>query len=146
MALVRFRPARSFDMPEVPRQFSDLMNEFFNESIEQRERSGFTPDVNVREDDTHFYIEVSLPGISKEDLKINLDDNTLHISGERRRENKEENVKYHLVESAYGRFERAFNLPENVDQDSINAEFKDGILTLSIEKKQKKVSKEISVK
>ncbi len=146
MTLVRFRPARNLDLPEVPRRFSDMMDEFFNESIDRRERNGFTPDVNVREDNTHYYIEVSLPGISKEDLKINLDDNTLYISGERRRENKEENVKYHLVESSYGKFERAFTLPENVDQDTINAEFKDGILTLSIEKKQKKVSKEISVK
>ncbi len=146
MTLVRFRPYREVDPGLVSRSFSDMIDEFFSDALESRERTGFKPAVDVNEDNTHYHLQVSLPGIKKEDVKINLDDNVLHISGERHRKHKEENVKYHMVETSYGKFERAFTLPDNIDSDSIKAEFKDGMLNLSIEKKEKKVSKEISIK
>lgn len=146
MTLVRFRPNKDFDIPAGARSFSNLMDEFFNDALTTGNRSGFTPGVNISEDNSHYYIDVALPGMKKEEIKINVDDHTLYISGERHQESKKEDVKYHLVETSYGKFERAFSLPENANEDNIKAEFNDGILKLSVEKKQKKVSKEISVK
>ncbi len=146
MTLVRFRPYKDFDMGTVPKRFSDMIDDFFNDALDVREREAFKPGVDISEDNTHYHVRVSLPGIKKEDVKINLDDNVLHISGERRQEKKQDEVKYHLLETSYGKFERAFTLPENVDSESIKAEFKDGLLHLAIEKKEKKVSKQISIK
>lgn len=146
MTLVRFRPYKDVDLGTVPKRFSDMIDEFFNDALEVRERDGFKPAVDISEDNTHYHVKVNLPGIKKEDVKINLDDNVLHISGERRHETKKDDIKYHMVETSYGKFERAFTLPDNINSDSVKAEFKDGILNMTIEKKEKKVSKQISIK
>jgi len=95
----------------------------------------FVPAVNTREADDAYYIEVELPGVKKEDINIDIDENTLTISGERKIKEEHKEDTFYKVESYYGKFERSFALPEDADVEKIEAEFKDGILEIKIPKK-----------
>ena len=112
--------------------------------------NAFMPTVNTREDEKSYTVEVDLPGIKKEDIKVNIDpeNNTLTISGERKFKNEVRKDDYYTLESNYGKFLRTFTLPENVNIEQIDAKSEDGVLNLTlpkIEKEQKEV-KEILVK
>lgn len=144
MTLVKFRPES--DNSAIPRRFSEMVDEFFNESLSMGGRMGFAPVVDVIEDDKQYSINVTLPGMKKEDININLEDRTLTISGERKQEKEDKNVKYHLVESRYGKFERSFTLPESAELDTLAAKYEDGMLRLTVNKSEKKLSKQIKVK
>lgn len=140
MSIVRYNSALN---DFVPTTFSNLIDRFFTESVG---RSGgaaysFVPRVDVFEDEKGFDIHVAVPGMSKEDFKIDLNDNLLTISGERKftKERKENN--FHAVETQYGNFSRSFSLPENVDAAKISAKYNNGILELNIPKDEKKVLK-----
>jgi len=131
------------ELEELREQFSKLLN-----AQETQRDIAFVPTVNTREADDAYYIEVDLPGIEKEDININVDENTLTISGERKvkEEHKEDN--FYKVESVYGKFERSFSLPEDVDTDKIEAEHKNGVLEIKIPKvaKVEKTPKKIEIK
>ncbi|HET9532418.1 MAG TPA: Hsp20/alpha crystallin family protein [Blastocatellia bacterium] len=106
----------------------------------------WTPTVDIYEDENAFLLKVELPEVSREDVKVNLDNNVLSISGERRLENEDKRDGYHRVERLYGQFFRSFTLPPNVNAESIKAEFKDGVLRLSLPKKEEAKPKQIEVK
>jgi HSP20 family protein len=127
MTLVKFKP--------VSPMFSDVLNDFFNQGI--NESSHKLPAVNISEDANSFKIELVAPGISKEDFKINLEKDVLSISTEKKSENKEEAKHYSRKEFSYHSFKRSFTLPENVDKESISAQYVDGILHLTIAKVKK---------
>ena len=88
---------------------------------------------------------MELPEVSKEDIKVSLNENVLSISGERRFENEDKRDGYHRVERNYGQFYRSFTLPPNVNAEAIDAQYKDGVLRLSIPKKEEAKPKAISV-
>jgi len=121
------------------------MDEFFNEAVATR-GSGFTPDINISETDEKLSIDVDIPGMKKEDINIGIENGALTISGERKNRNEEEGRKFHRVETHYGTFERSFQLPDNVDEESIEATYADGILQIDIKKKEEKVKKQIEIK
>ena len=128
----------------------EAINRLFN-AVEQRVEApavDFVPAVNTREADDAYYIEVDLPGVKKEDISIDVDDNVLTISGERKVEEERKDEEFYRVESVYGTFERSFTLPEDVDADKIEAEAKDGVLTVKIPKAQivEKAPKKIEIK
>lgn len=106
----------------------------------------WTPPVDVYEDENSFLIKMELPEVNRDDVKVNLKDNTLSISGERLVENEEKRENYHRVEGSYGQFYRSFMLPPNVDTAAINAQFKDGVLRLTLPKKEEAKPKQIEVK
>ena len=108
--------------------------------------SAWTPAVDIYEDEQAFLIKVELPEVSREDVKVNLHDNTLAISGERRFENEEKRDSYHRVERSYGQFYRSFTLPPNINAEAIDAQFKDGVLRLQLPKKDEAKPKQITVK
>jgi len=142
MTLIKYnRPGRNL----VGRQFSDIMDEFFNEAVATR-GSSFTPDINISETDKKLSIDVEIPGMKKEDINIGIENGALTISGERKNRNEEEGRKFHRVETHYGTFERSFQLPDNVDEESIEATYTDGILQIDINKKEEKVKKQIEIK
>ena len=132
------------------RKSFDLVNAIMNtigEQAVQEDVVDFRPKVNTRETENDYHIEVELPGVKKENVDIQVDGNILTISGERkvREEVKEED--YHKVESRYGVFSRSFTLPEKVDVSNIEAEFKNGILEVTIPKlKIDTSSKKIEIK
>lgn len=148
MTLVRFKPESELSNTFAPRNFSDFIDSFFDEAMRLRRpfESGFVPGLDVRETDTTFEIEAMLPGMKKSDIKIDLEDRVLTISGERTSEKEEKGVKYHLIESQYGKFSRSVTLPANINRDSVNASYTDGILRITIEKNENAVTKQIQIK
>lgn len=149
-------PARAFRslMSADPfRELFDLqrgINQLFEDSVGKTSREGvalsaWTPAVDIYEDENSFLIKLELPEVNKEDVKVNLQDNSLSVSGERRIENEEKRDGYHRVERSYGEFYRSFTLPPNVNTEAINAQFKDGVLRLALPKKEEAKPKQISV-
>ena len=140
MSIARYNTAMN---DFLPISFGNLVERFFNESVS---RSGgasyaFVPKVDIIENETAFEIHLAVPGVSKEDFKIDLKDHHLTISGERRLGTEKSENNFKLVESQYGSFRRSFALPENVDGEKINASYKDGILALVVPKDEKKLLK-----
>lgn len=141
MTLMRYtRPNKNV----TSKNFSDLMDEFFNDVVNDR-RDNFVPGIDISETEDQFLISAELPGMSKEDINISLENGRLAISGERTFENEEKGKKYHRVETKYGSFERSFQLPDNVDEDSISATYENGLLNISIDKNEDKVKKQIEI-
>src|SRR5688500_3597103 len=124
----------------APTSFSNLIDRFFNDTMTRRGGSAysFVPRVDIVEEDKAFEVHVAVPGMNKDDFKIDLNDNYLTISGERKlnREKKEDN--FYSMETQYGTFSRSFTLPENVDANKISAKYVSGILEVTIPKDEKK--------
>lgn len=106
----------------------------------------WTPAVDVTEDDKEFLVKAELPDVKKEDVKVTIEDGTLHITGERKLEKEEKGKKYHRIERSYGSFERAFTLPENTKADALTADYKDGVLRVHLPKSETAKPKPIEVK
>ncbi len=126
----------------VPNSFSNLVDRFFTDSMVRSGGSTFVPKVDVLENEQAFEIHFAVPGLNKEDFKIELKDNYLTVSGERKFSNEKKDKNYHSIETSYGSFSRAFSLPENVDASKINAKYDRGILELTIPKDEKKTLKQ----
>jgi HSP20 family protein len=136
---------RSFSNPFIRASFPGL----FDAEIFGNELSRNAPAVNISENEKSWIIEVSAPGFRKEDFKIKLENNVLTISGEHKEEEKEDNKNYRRREFKQSSFSRSFRLTkENVNDDGISASYENGILNLSIPKKEeaeKENLKEIKV-
>jgi HSP20 family protein len=140
MSIVRYNSALN---DFVPTSFSNLIDRFFNESVSRAGGSAysFVPRVDIVEAEKAFEIHVAVPGMKKEDFKLDLNDSLLTISGERKftKEKKENN--FHSIETQYGSFSRSFTLPDNVDANNITAKYVDGILEITVPKDEKKTLK-----
>ncbi len=136
MSIIRYN-ANDF----VPTTFSHLIDRFFNDSVTRSGGSSFIPKVDVLETEKAFEIQVAAPGLQKEDFNIELNDNFLTISGERKLTNEKKDQTFHSIETQYGSFSRSFSLPENVDSAKINAKYNNGILELTLPKDEKKALK-----
>src|SRR5919109_5575877 len=146
MALARWSPYR--DMMSVRDEMNRLFNEFFGRggSEEGTWASGaWSPPVDIFETDEALVMKAELPGFSKDDIGIELKENTLVIKGERKREDDMKEGNYHRVERAYGAFQRSFLLPTTVDQERVQASYKDGILELRLPKVPAAQPKRIAV-
>jgi HSP20 family protein len=139
MSNIRYNAANDF----APTSFSNLIDRFFSESIARSGGSSysFVPKVDVLETEKAFLIHVAVPGVSKEDFKIDLNDNYLTISGERKFKNEKKDHNFHSVETQYGSFTRSFSLPENADAANISAQYNNGILEINVPKDEKKILK-----
>ncbi len=109
--------------------------------------SSFVPVVNTRENENGYNIEVDLPGVKKDDITVDINNGVLTVSGERKYKNEVKEKDYYKVESSFGKFERSFRLPEDVDVDNIKAESKDGVLEVELPKvKKDEKKKKIEIK
>jgi HSP20 family protein len=106
----------------------------------------WAPTVDIAETETEYVIKVELPEVSKDDVKVSIHEDVLTIQGERKMEKEETNKKFHRVERAYGRFARSFALPDNVDENGVDAKHKDGVLTLRLAKTAEAQPRSIEVK
>ena len=142
MNLIKFR--KDHDL------FNDAFGSIFNGPYfsGRDTASNFAPRVRISEDKDNFMLKLEMPGISKEDIKINIEDNVLSISGVKKQEQKTEETNLIMNEIFYGEFSRSFNITKDIDSNKIDAEFKDGVLNITLPKVEeaKKVVKEISVK
>ena len=148
-------PARAFralstdpfrELFELQRGINQLFDASFAVPREDVALKAWTPAVDVYEDENAFLIKLELPEVNRDDVKVSLNDNTLSISGERRVENEQKRENYHRVERSYGQFYRSFTLPPNVNPEAINAQFKDGMLRLTLPKREEAKPKQIEVK
>lgn len=126
--------------PQVPASFSGMLDRFFSASMSAALKQ-FTPAVDITEDEKSYAIHLAVPGVKKSDFKINLIDGKLTVSGERKMEEKKEGKSYHSIETQYGSFSRSFFLPEDVLADQIEASYENGMLILTLPKREKKVAK-----
>jgi len=128
--------------------FNDVFDSLLSESFWNDKLASRVPAVNIAETENEFHIELAAPGLKKEDFKISLDKNVLSVSAEKKTENVNEGKKYSKREYSYNSFVRSFTLPETIDHNNIEAEYTDGILKLTVAKKEeaKIQSREIAVK
>ena len=106
----------------------------------------WSPLVDITEDDKEYVVKAEIPEMKKEGIKINVHDDVLTVSGERKYEKEEKGKKFHRVERAYGSFMRSFSLPENADGSKISAEYKDGMLKVHLPKSEETKKKALEVK
>ena len=122
--------------------FNQFMEDFFNDDLSEWRRNNYSstnttvPKVNVKEDEEAFSIEMAAPGMKKDDFQVKLHNNLLTISSESKHEDEAEAGKYTRREYAYHAFQRSFTLPNSADGEKIEAKYEDGVLKLSIPKKE----------
>lgn len=135
MALVRRNP-------DLFPSASNLFDEFFNTELSDWRRKNYSdsnttlPKVNIKEDDDGFVVEMAAPGMTKGDFNIELNQNLLTISSERKEEDEKDLEKYSRREFAYKSFCRSFTLPDSANGEKISAKYENGILVLTIPKKE----------
>ena len=141
MALVRYnRPNYRY----LSKSVNELMDEFF-EPINARTTNNFTPKVDVRENEQEFELLLELPGVRKEDMQIELEEDVLYVSGERKAVEETKDTNVHRMEQFYGSFQRSFHLPQGLDKETIATQYQDGILRLTIKKHEKAIKKQIVI-
>ena len=150
MTLVKFRPSSevsNFDK-RLKKFFEDFDTPFWGNWNFDVNTSVFTPRVDVTEDNENLYVEADIPGVDKKDVKVSVVGDVLTISGEKKKETKDENKNYYRLERVSGSFSRSFTLPSEIHTDKINAEFKDGVLKVTLPKTEeaKVVEKQIEIK
>jgi HSP20 family protein len=132
MTLTRWSPVRDFAGLEV-----DRLNRMFDAAFsgESRARGAWVPAVDIRETEAKdVVVSVDLPGMKREDIKVTFEHSVLTIEGERRVETKDE--QYHRVERGYGAFRRSFTLPSSVDGTAVSAAYADGVLTVTLPRRE----------
>lgn len=123
------------------------LDRFFDEDYGWENRTAaFSPKVHVEETDKHLVVQVELPGLDEKEIKVNIDKNVLTISGERKSEKKEDHDGYYYSEIKFGKFERSFRLPEYVETQGTEADYKKGVLSIKLTKKPEASPKQIEVK
>ena len=136
------------------KDISNRLNRIFGRSLARTEpnqeilaMADWTPSADIRETDTAYLIKAEIPGVNKEDVKVTLQDGMLTIQGERKMEKEEKDKKFHRIERSCGSFVRSFRLPEDANESAVKAEFKDGMLNVTLTKsaKAKPKATEISV-
>ncbi|PYP99342.1 MAG: molecular chaperone, partial [Acidobacteria bacterium] len=137
MAIVRFEPFRELI------SLQDRMNRLFNESYRSQGSEDdwalggtWAPAVDIYEHENNIVIKAELPGVDPKDVDIRLDNNVLTVNGERKLDNEVKKENYHRVERSYGAFTRSFTLPTTVDPSGIKAEYKDGVLRVTLPKRE----------
>ncbi len=144
--LTRWNPTANIFATRDP--FARFMDTFLNESLQPSEdvsNRAWMPLVNIRETESSFFVEAELPGLTKKDLEITLENNLLKLSGERHFEKDAKEENYHRIERSYGNFLRTFSLPSQVDPEGVKASFKDGILTIEVPKAEEAKPRKIAI-
>ena len=128
---------------QMDRMFEDWPRYFGRRVDEEGLRGAWIPAVDIRETKDAFELTAELPGIDAKDVDVSVQENTLTIRGERRSEEVKENETVHRVEREYGAFERSFTLPRSANSEKIQAKYKDGVLSLSVPKREESKPKSL---
>src|SRR3954447_20491013 len=143
MALVRWEPMR--EISTLQSEMNRLFSGFFDEQGQGNGVRRWAPAVDVFEREDAIVLKADLPGLDEDDVRIEVNDNVLAISGERRSEAQEEKNGYYRVERSYGAFSRSIVLPEDVDPDGIEADFDRGVLQVKVSKPERRQPRRISI-
>lgn len=146
MNLIKWDPFRELE------DVSNRLNRIFGRSTARAESgqemlavADWSPSIDISETDAAYLIKAEIPGVKKEDVKVTIQDGMLTIQGERKMEKEEKGKKFHRVERSYGSFVRSFRIPDNANENSVKAEFKDGMLNVTLAKSAKAKAKSIDV-
>lgn len=142
--LTRRTPNRT--LRNLQREVDSLFDRFFNRSGDPQSADAvWAPQTDLVEKEDAFHLRIDVPGMSKDDISINLQNGTLTVSGERTSEETEEDEDYVRVERAFGTFHRTFQLPEAVDAENIEATYEDGVLTIDVPKTEGSTRRQIEI-
>ena len=142
MNLIRYNPSRWLDFP-----LERMFDEFWGRTApEATAVETWAPRVDISEEDTAVLLTAELPGVSKDDVKVELKDGVLTLSGEKKSEHKEEKNGFYRSERVYGSFTRSFTVPETLDAEKIEAEYANGVLRLTLPKRPEAAPRLIDVK
>ncbi len=135
-SLIRWNPTGDLIRSRMSRLVDDAFNDFLApaQSAFQAGGEAWAPAVDISEDDEALRFLVEMPGMTKDDVEITLEDNSLSLRGERKFERDEESTHYHRIERAHGSFSRTFHLPSNVDSAQATARFDNGVLEIAVPK------------
>jgi len=146
MAIARWDPFRELAVMQ------DRLNRIFGDAYGRRldddvmTRGDWIPPVDIFENEKHeLVIRAEMPGLKRDDIELRVENNTLTLRGERKRENEVKDEQYHRVERAYGAFSRSFSLPSTVDAGNVSAEYKDGVLTVTLPTREEAKPRQIPV-
>jgi HSP20 family protein len=148
MALIRWEPAR--EVASLQQEMNRLFSSFFDtpaagagngEAVRR-----WVPAMDLVETDDSFVLKADLPGLDENDVKIEVEDGVLTVSGERKAEHEEKREGYYRVERAFGSFRRALSLPEGVDPEAVSADFHKGVLAIRIPKPEDRKPRKVAIK
>jgi len=145
MSIVRYDPFRDVRtlQEEVNRLFSTNLTRGFGE--EGIGRGAWNPSVDIFENKDQIILEAELPGMNPEDFELSVENNVITLRGERRFEKKDESDNYHRVERSYGSFTRSFTLPQTVSAEGATAEYKNGVLRVTLPKREETKARKIEI-
>ncbi len=142
MTLMKYDPSHDLlDFSSGFRTFQDAVNRMLSEPRSQRP---WTPAVDILETDNELVVKADLPDVDMKDIQVEIENGTLTLKGERKFEKEEKETGYHRIERSYGSFARYFSLPDTVEADKVKADYKNGVLTVTLPKKE--VAKPRSIK
>src|SRR5438309_237781 len=148
MALIRWEPVR--ELGTIQNEMNRLFNTFFDTPGASSGGHGpalrrWIPAMDLVETTDEFVLRADLPGLSEQDVQIELEDNVLTVSGERKAEHEERKEGYYRVERAWGSFSRSLTLPEGVDPETVNAHFDRGVLEVRIPKPEQRKPRKVAI-
>jgi HSP20 family protein len=146
MSIVRYDPFRDLRtlQEEVNRLFSTNLTRAFGD--EDIGRGAWAPSVDIYENKDQIVLEAELPGMKQEDFDLAIENNIITLRGERKFEKTEENDNYHRVERSYGSFTRSFTLPQTVSGEGATAEYSNGVLRVTLPKREETKARRIEIK
>ncbi|HSM99242.1 MAG TPA: Hsp20/alpha crystallin family protein [Gallionella sp.] len=146
MNLVKWDPF--VELEDVSKHLNRIFGRFPARTETSRELltvADWAPTVDITETDAAYLIKGEIPGVNKEDVKVTIEDGMITLRGERKQEKEEKNKKFHRIERSYGSFLRSFRVPDDVDEAAVKAEFKDGMINVTLPKSGKSKTKSINV-
>jgi HSP20 family protein len=139
--MIKYNPFDVDDLPTGLRVFSDTVNRLLSDT----QVRPWTPAVDIYETENELVLKADLPDMKMEDIDIRLENGTLALKGERKFENEEKTKGFHRVERSYGNFARFFSLPDTVETDKVRAEYRNGVLTVTLPKKEVAKPRQVKV-
>jgi HSP20 family protein len=149
MALVRWEPVR--ELTSIQNEMNRLFNTFFDTPTTGSGGNGgsslrrWIPAMDLVETDEHFVLKADLPGLTEADVNVELEDNVLTISGERKAEHEDKREGYVRVERAFGTFRRSLTLPEGINAEAVQASFENGVLEVRIPKPEERKPRKVAI-
>lgn len=151
-SMITWEPTRWAPFKELE-EITERFNRLFGRLPARRESgresltvADWAPTVDIAEDDKEYLIKAEIPEVDKKDVKVTVQEGVLTIQGERKQEKEENGRRFHRIERSYGSFVRSFSLPEDVAEDKVKAEFKDGVLFVHLPKAERPQPKAVEVK
>lgn len=145
MAIVKWEPFK--DLATLQDRVNQIFTDSFKSTLDDEGRltQEWVPAVDIYEDPEAIQLHAELPGMDMKEIEVKVANNTLQIKGEKKLQNQEKKDHYHRVERVYGRFIRSFALPNTVDQEKIRAKYENGVLAVTLPKREETKPKNITV-